>query len=64
VVERIALRAAINALPEREKQTIALRYYRGLTQQQAARVLNVSQVQVSRLERRALEHLREVLDDC
>jgi RNA polymerase sporulation-specific sigma factor len=63
VVERIALRAAINALPEREKQTIALRYFRGLTQQQTARVLNVSQVQVSRLERRALEHLREKLED-
>ena len=58
LVEKIALRSAIETLPENEKKTILLRFYKGLTQAQTARVLQVSQVQVSRLERRALERLR------
>ncbi len=61
LVESIALRQQIDCLPEREKMVILLRFYRGLTQQQTARILRVSQVQVSRLERRALEKLRERL---
>ena len=59
MVEKIALRSAIEALPESEKKTILLRFFKGLTQAQAARILKVSQVQVSRLERRALERLRQ-----
>lgn len=62
MVEHVALRAAIEKLPEREKQVIALRYYHGMTQQASARVLHVSQVQVSRLERRAVELLRAMLE--
>ena len=62
LVERIALRTAIDALPELEKKTILLRFFKGLTQTQAARVLHVSQVQVSRLERRALQRLRETIE--
>ena len=58
MLERIALRTAIDGLPEREKETILLRFYKGLTQQQCARILGVSQVQVSRLEKRAIEKLR------
>ena len=58
VVERVALRAAIDSLPERERQVILLRFYKNLTQDKAAKVLGVSQVQVSRIERRAMEHLR------
>ena len=58
MVERIALRSAIRALPDQEQKTILLRFYKGLTQQQCARILGVSQVQVSRLEKRALERLR------
>ncbi len=61
LLEKLSLRSAIEALPEREKLTIVLRYYRGMTQQQAARILGVSQVQVSRLERRAITALREAL---
>ena len=61
MVERIALRAGVDALPEREKLTILLRFYKGLTQEQTARILGVSQVQVSRLERRALDKLRQAL---
>ena len=63
LVEKIALREAIEALPERERMTILLRFFKGLTQEQTARVLGVSQVQVSRLERRALEKLRASLSD-
>ena len=63
MVEKIALREAIDALPERERMTILLRFFKGLTQEQAARLLGVSQVQVSRLDRRALERLRASLAD-
>ena len=59
LLERIALRAAIDSLPEKEKETILLWFYRGLTQQQCAKILQVSQVQISRLEKRAIEKLRE-----
>ena len=59
MVERIALRQAIERLPEKERMTILLRYFKGLTQQQTARLLGVSQVQISRLERRGLQRLRE-----
>ena len=61
MVERIALNQAIGRLPEREAMVIRLRYYHGLTQQRVARVLDVSQVQVSRIEKKALAHLKELL---
>lgn len=61
MVERLALRAAVDALPDAERKTVLLRFYRGLTQQQCARILGVSQVQVSRLEKRSLEKLRAEL---
>ena len=61
LVERLALEEAIGKLPERERMTILLRYFRGMTQERAARVLGVSQVQVSRLEKRGLERLRHLL---
>ncbi len=58
VVNQVALRDAIDALPERERMVVLLRYYKGLTQEKAAVVLKVSQVQVSRIERKAMERLR------
>lgn len=61
LVERIALREAIDQLPEKERMTILLRYFKGLTQEQTARILGVSQVQISRLERRGLHRMRELL---
>ena len=63
VVEKLALRGAIESLPDREKQVIFLRYYKNLTQDKAAKVLGVSQVQVSRIERRAMERLRSILSE-
>ena len=61
LIEYVALREAVSALPEKEKTVINLRYYHGLTQDDASKILQVSQVQVSRLERRAMEHLRTQL---
>lgn len=61
VLERMALREAIRTLSERERQVVELRYFRCLTQDKAAKVLRVSQVQVSRIERKAMEHLRKIL---
>ena len=63
LVERLTLRQAIDALPERERMVIFLRFYRSMTQDRISRVLGVSQVQVSRIERRAVEHLREALGE-
>lgn len=62
LVEYVALRQAIDRLPEKEKQVVFLRFYHGMTQVNASRVLRVSQVQVSRLERRAVKRLRELLE--
>ena len=61
LVERISLRQAISALPEREQTVIRLRYFHGLTQDRVAKVLQVSQVQVSRIEKKALGKLRELM---
>lgn len=61
MVEKIAVRQVVESLPEREKMVIQLRYYHGLTQQRVAKVMNVSQVQVSRIEKKALEKLREFM---
>lgn len=61
MVEKIALRQAIEALPERERTVVQLRYFHSLTQQRVAKVMHVSQVQVSRIEKKALEKLRELM---
>lgn len=61
MIEQVSLRYAIEQLPEKEKKTIYLRYFHGMTQEAASRVLGVSQVQVSRLERRAVDKLRKFL---
>ena len=61
LVERIALHQAIGRLPERESLVIRLRFFHGLTQERTSKVLSVSQVQVSRIEKKALQHLRELM---
>ena len=61
LLERISLRQAIEKLPEREAMVIDLRYFHGLTQERVSKVLDVSQVQVSRIEKKALAHLKELL---
>jgi RNA polymerase sporulation-specific sigma factor len=62
LLEHVALREGLDALPERERQVLLLRFFRGLTQQAAAERLGVSQVQISRLERRALRALRDYVE--
>lgn len=61
MVEKIALRQAVDALPERERMVINLRYFHCLTQQRVAKVMSISQVQVSRIEKKALVLLRELM---
>ena len=61
MVEKIALRQAIEGLPERERLVVRLRYFHGLTQQRVAKVMSVSQVQVSRIEKKALAMLRNLM---
>ena len=63
LIERLALHTAIGHLPERERKLIFLRYFKGLTQVKTARILGVSQVQVSRLEKKAIAFLRWQLGD-
>lgn len=62
LLEKMALRQAIDKLQEREAMVVKLRYFHGLTQDRVSKVLLVSQVQVSRIEKKALEHLRELLE--
>ena len=61
MVERIALKQALDRLPEREATVIKLRYYHSLTQERIAKVLQVSQVQVSRIEKKAIAMLKELM---
>ncbi len=61
MLEKIALDQAISCLSERESMVIRLRYFHGLTQERTAKVLQVSQVQVSRIEKKALLHLKTLL---
>lgn len=62
LVEKIALRQAVDALEPRESMVIRLRYYHDLTQSRVAAVMQVSQVQISRIEKKALGHLRALLE--
>ena len=61
MVEKISLRQAIDRLGEREALVIRLRYFHGLTQERVSKVLQVSQVQVSRIEKKALNILRQLM---
>ena len=61
MIEKMALRQAINRLPEREKNVIHLRYYHGLTQERIAKILSVSQVQISRIEKKAIARLKQLI---
>ena len=61
LIERMALRQAISQLPDRERTVISLRYFHGLTQERTAKIMSVSQVQVSRIEKKAIIRLRELV---
>lgn len=61
MLEKIALRQAVSALPERERSVIHLRYFHALTQQRVAKLMDISQVQVSRIEKKAITMLKEMM---
>ena len=61
MIEKISLRHAIEKLQERESMVIRLRYYHGLTQDRVSKILGVSQVQVSRIEKKALQRLKDLM---
>lgn len=61
LLERISLQQAIEKLPERENKVIRLRYFHSLTQERVSKVLGVSQVQISRIEKKALQRLKEYI---
>ena len=62
LVEKISLKQAITKLSQREQLVIQLRYFHGLTQERVARVMEVSQVQVSRIEKKAIANLRLLMN--
>ena len=59
ILDKISLSEAIKALDERERKIIMLRYFRGKTQSEIASVIGISQVQVSRLEKKILLRMKE-----
>lgn len=61
-VDLIDLKMAISDLEDRERQIIMLRYFKDMTQQQIAKVLGISQVQVSRIEKKVLMRMRERME--
>jgi RNA polymerase sporulation-specific sigma factor len=63
VLEQVSLREAVEGLPERERMVVILRYYRGLTQEKVSKIIGVSQVQVSRIEKKAMSQLRRQLEE-
>lgn len=55
---KLAIKQMIGSLEEREKQLILLRYYKNKTQMEVAKILGISQVQVSRIEKRILNSMK------
>lgn len=62
-VDLIDLKNAIKDLENRERQIIVLRYFKDMTQQQIAGALGISQVQVSRIEKKVLKRMREKMEN-
>lgn len=58
IANRISIRDMITSLNDRDKQIIMLRYYKNNTQSQVAKILGISQVQVSRIEKKILENMK------
>ncbi len=61
IVDRVFIKEALSILSEREKNIIVMRYFRGKTQSEIARSIGVSQVQISRIEKKAIERIRETM---
>ncbi len=63
LIDKISLKEALSSLDERDKKIVLLRFFRDKTQSEIATVLNISQVQVSRLECKIIEKMREKLKE-
>ncbi len=63
LTEKIALKEALNNLDTKSRQIIILRYFKDKTQIQVAKMLGISQVQVSRIEKKVLGEMRKQLDE-
>ncbi|MBD7909815.1 MULTISPECIES: RNA polymerase sporulation sigma factor SigF [Clostridium] len=63
MVDKIALKEALRSLDEKARQIIVLRYFKDKTQVQVAKMLGISQVQVSRIEKKVLLVMREKLQE-
>lgn len=61
IVTNLTVKKIINELNDREKQIILLRYYKEKTQTEVAKILGISQVQVSRIEKRILNNMKKQL---
>lgn len=62
-IDIIQLKGIIGNLPAKERQVIVLRYFKDMTQAQTAKIIGVSQVQVSRIEKRVLAQMRAEFDE-
>ncbi|MDE6182575.1 MAG: RNA polymerase sporulation sigma factor SigF [Eubacteriales bacterium] len=62
IVDSIVLKQVIENLEEREKEIIMLRYFQDKTQNQVAKIIGVSQVQISRIEKKVLSKIRAYLE--
>lgn len=63
ITNRVAITQLLENLKEKEKEVILLRYYRGKTQMEVAKIMGTSQVQISRIEKRALEEMKKRLSE-
>lgn len=63
LIDHVAVLSALEKLPNDERQLISCRYFHGLTQSRTAKLLGISQVQVSRAEKRILKRLKDILAD-
>ena len=63
LIEKIALKDALRSLDEKARQIIMLRYFKDKTQVQVAKMLGISQVQVSRIEKKVLLQMKKKLED-
>ena len=60
IIDKIAIMEMLKTLKQKERRVIVLRYFKGMTQTKTAEIVGVSQVQVSRIEKKALEKIKEL----
>lgn len=63
IINKVFINEALSVLNEREVKIIMMRYYRGKTQTEISKMMGVSQVQVSRIEKKAIEKIRNKIKE-